>query len=98
MGNGDKPAAVTAAVGNTVVLGLDDDVLQRAWLDQLKEHTQKAALFLDVTHQYRHASALVQGAELLHHAVVHRLDKAFPGWNPGEIKTAGVIPIPLLHV
>ena len=98
MDNGDKSATVAAAVGDAVVLGFDNDILQCTGLGQFKEHTQKASLLLDVAHQYRHTAAFLQCAELLHHAVIHGLDKALPSWDPGEVKAAGIIAVPLLYV
>ena len=98
MDNRDEPAAVAATVGDAVVLGFDDDIFQCAGLSQFKEHTQKSALLLDIAHKHRHAATLVQGTELLHHAVIHCLDKALPGRDPGEVKTARVVPIPLLYL
>lgn len=98
MDNGDEPPAVLPAVRNAVVLGLDDDVFQRAGLGQLKEHTQELPLLLDVPHQNRHAAAPLQGAELLHHAVVHGLHKGVPGGNPGKIGLPRVIAVAGLYV
>ena len=98
MDNGDKYAAVAAAVRDAVVLGFDNDILQCTGLGQFKEHTQKASLLLDVAHQYRHTAAFLQCAELLHHAVIHGLDKAIPSWDLGEVEAAGIIAVPLLYV
>ena len=97
MDNGDELAAVAAAVGDAVMLGLDNDILQCAGFGQFKEHTQKAALLLDVANQHRHAAAFLQRTELLHHAVIHGLDKALPSWDPGEVKAAGIIAVPLSY-
>ena len=79
------------------MLGFDNDILQHTGLRQLKEHAEKSPFLLDVTHKDGHTSPLLQGAKLLHHAVIHSLNKALPGGDAGEIKLAWIVAIAPLY-
>ena len=89
MDNRDEFSAVRGTVKHAVVLGLDDDILQDTGLGQLKEHAQQLALLFDVAYQHRYAAALLQSAELLHHAAVHRLDEGVPCGDSGQVGLRG---------
>lgn len=62
----------------TLMVCLDDDLFERAELDDVAEHRVEAATAFHVTDQGEHAPAFLQCSELLHHAVVEFLHEVIP--------------------